>query len=299
MAEKKPRNTYKILRKIRWMFIISIGFIFANGYLKVFKTKQIYDGPLRSACVPFMNCHACPTATMSCPIGMLQKFASIRQIPYFLIGFLGSVGMIFGRAACGWLCPFGWVQDQMYKIPSKKFRIPRWLGKMKFVSLIVIAILLPYFFEAHWFSRICPWGTIIAGIPWVVWNPIDPVMGISVIDPAAIGWLYFMKISILAVFLVLFILTKRPFCRTTCPLGAIYAYFNKVSLMRLNVAKDACTDCDLCVKVCPVDIKIADDANSPDCVRCLKCTVCKNVTVKWSLSNETGTAGIITESSKN
>ena len=281
MDRHESRFAYTLLRKIRSPFVAIIGLVLPNSYLTVLITKQIYDGPLKRVCVPFLNCHACPTAYMACPVGVLQHFSAIRQFPAFLIGFVVAIGMLFGRAACGWLCPFGWVQDQLHRIKSRKFGIPRFLSWGKYLSLVVLAIALPYFTEDHWFSRICPWGTLSAGIPWVAWNPEDPSLGAPVIEPGMLGWLYALKISILVVFLVLFVLTKRPFCRTLCPLGAAYALFNRVSLMRLHV-EGPCVECDLCVQVCPVDIRVSDDPNAPDCIRCLKCTVCKHVSVRWS-----------------
>jgi ferredoxin-type protein NapH len=280
MNTRESRLTYLLLRKIRWLFVVGIGLLLSNSYFRVFSTKQIYDGPLKQGCVPFLNCHACPTAMMSCPVGILQHFAAVRQIPFLLLGFLGTVGMIFGRASCGWLCPFGWVQDMMFKIRSRKLALPAWLGYGKYLSLVVLAILLPFLTEVHWFSRLCPWGTLTAGIPWVTWNPIDPSFGLPVIEPDMVGWLFVLKLSILLVFLVLFVVISRPFCRTFCPLGAIYAQFNRISIFRMSV-EGKCVDCDLCVDVCPVGIRIADDPNSPDCIRCLKCTVCKNVHVRW------------------
>ncbi|OVE78585.1 hypothetical protein BVY01_04975, partial [bacterium I07] len=145
-----------------------------------------------------------------------------------------------------------------------------------------LAILLPYFTEAHWFSRICPWGTMIAGIPWALWNPIDPTFAEPVIEAGMLGWKYILKIVILIVFLILFILTKRPFCRTTCPLGAIYSLFNRFSLMQMTTkAKNCGKSCGRCQQVCPVDINISRDPGSPECIRCLECTICSNVKVKW------------------
>jgi ferredoxin-type protein NapH len=282
---RESRPLYATLRKIRLFFVVGIGALLSNGYYPVVFSKQIYDGPLKQACVPFLNCHACPTAFMACPIGILQYFAAVRQIPLFLLGMLGSIGMLFGRAACGWLCPFGWVQDTLHKIPGVKLRLPRLFKAGKYLSLAVLAILLPFLTEDHWFSRICPWGTMIAGIPWMLWNPIDPTLGAPVIEPDMVGWLYVLKLSVLGIFLILFVLIKRPFCRALCPLGAIYAYFNRLSLMRMQV-EGKCADCELCVKVCPVDIKISDDPNSPDCIRCLKCTVCKHVSVTWGPTYE-------------
>jgi ferredoxin-type protein NapH len=281
------RRVYSLLRKIRLFVLLGLGAILSNSYLTVAKTKQIYAGPLKQGCVPFLNCHACPTAYMACPVGMLQHFTGVLQVPLSLIGFLGAVGMVFGRAACGWLCPFGWIQDTLFKIRTRKFRLPPFLRYGKYLSLVVLAILLPALTEVHWFSRICPWGTLMAGIPWLLWNPVDPLAAMPVIEPDMVGWLYVLKLGVLALFLVLFVLIKRPFCRTTCPLGAIYSLFNRASFMRMEVEGD-CVDCDLCVDVCPVDIKISDDPNAADCIRCLKCTVCKNVYVRWGISNAPG-----------
>ncbi len=286
VQKKTSTRTYAILRKIRWLFIVGLGGILSNSYFKAVVTKQVYDGPLKSGCVPFLNCHACPFAISSCPIGMLQHFAAIRKFPLFLFGFLGIIGMTVGRAACGWLCPFGWIQDKMHKIKSRKFRIPRPLTHLKYASLIVLAIILPYFTEVHWFSRICPWGTITAGIPWVLWNPVDPAFGAPVIEPGMVGWLYFMKIAVLILFLTLFIFTKRPFCRTTCPMGAIYSLFNKFSLMHMKVSGRCANNCNLCKEVCPVDIRISDNPDSPECLRCLECTVCKKVSIAWGINHE-------------
>jgi polyferredoxin len=293
--ELKPKKSkrggsgkrYAFLRKIRWIPIIGLGGILTNSYYKIILTKTIYDGPLRAGCVPFLNCHACPFAISSCPIGILQHFAAIRKFPIFLIGLLGIIGITVGRAACGWLCPFGWIQDQMFKIKSKKFTLPKPLSYLKYVSLIVLAILLPYFTEAHWFSRICPWGTIIAGIPWVLWNPIDPTFAMPVIEPGMVGGLYVLKIGVLVFFLVLFVLIKRPFCRTACPLGAIYSIFNRFSLMQLTSRQSAsCDKCGFCRSVCPVDISVRDDPGSPECIRCLECTKCNHVRVKWGFGHD-------------
>lgn len=281
--ETKPHSRFlAIARRVRWLFIIGIGGILSNGYVKVFSTKTIYHGPLKAFCVPFLNCHACPTAFSSCPIGILQSHAVYRKWPILLTGFLGTVGCTVGRAACGWLCPFGWLQDVMHKIKSKKFGIPKPLLKMKYVTLVVLAVLLPFATAKHWFSWLCPWGTVQAGIPWVLWNPVNPTIGEPVISPDMLGWHYVLKIAVLAGFLVWFILAKRPFCRTACPLGAIYSLFNRFSFLQMNV-KGACRECGLCRKVCPMDIHIASEPKSPECIRCLECTVCKRVNVEWGL----------------
>ncbi len=260
------------------------GVFITNGYIPVIWTKTLYNGPLRNFCVPILNCHSCPTSTMACPIGMLQHFAGAHQIPYFIIGFLGATGMIFGRAACGWLCPFGLLQDMMFKINSVKIRIPKIFSYFKYVFLLVLVIILPYITDVHWFSRLCPWGGIIGAIPWVVWNPVHPDIGIPAVPEGAVGFWFVLKMIIVAFFLVLFVIAKRPFCYTSCPLGAIYSFFNRFSLFKVYVDEN-CTQCNHCREKCPTDLEAHDKANNTNCVECYECTECEHVKLGINLDS--------------
>ncbi len=261
---------YKYLVRYRWLIIVAVGLL-ANSYYRVFYTKIIYGGFLKGLFVPFLNCYACPTAYTSCALASLQEFASAHMIPFFVIGVLGVIGIFFGRAACGWLCPFGLLQDWLNKIKSPKISLPNWTRNIKYVFLVGFVLILPYFTSIHWFSRLCPDGTLIAGIPWLIWNPNDPVIDAPYITE--VGLWYYLKIAILIAFIVASILIKRPFCRTMCPLGAIYGLFNKISFFHLELDDNKCTNCKLCNKSCPMDLDVVKKHNSPDCIRCLQCTV--------------------------
>jgi len=261
---------------------IGIGTLLLNSYFAVFQTKEIYGGALRSVCVPGLNCHACPTALMGCPIGMMQYFAATHSFPWFLIAFLAIIGLISGRFTCGWLCPFGLVQDAMHAFKRFRVRIPRQLNYLKYVVLVVVVIIIPYFTYEHWFSKLCPCGALIAGIPWAIWNPENPSFGRATILAEQIGALFWLKIWILGFFLMLFLFIKRPFCRTICPLGATYALFNRVSFVSLKV-EDSCTDCGRCRELCPMDLDFRTEINSENCIKCLDCTQCEHVKFKWYL----------------
>lgn len=264
---------------------VGIGLILTNSYLPVIWTRTLYTGPLRSICVPHLNCHSCPSAIMGCPIGMLQHYIGIHQVPYLILGFLGLVGITFGRAACGWLCPFGWIQDMMYKIKTVKFKLPRFLFNFKYVFLAVFVVLLPYLTDVHWFSKICPWGGLGAGIPWVLWNPVNPFTEMPTILPGEVGEWFTIKMIILGIFLILFVFTARPFCNIMCPLGAIYSFFNKYSLLKIDV-DSKCNECDLCKKDCAVDLVAYESANDTDCIKCLECAeTCGKVKVKFNFDN--------------
>jgi polyferredoxin len=218
-------------------------------------------------------------AVFSCPIGSLQHFMTIRAVPFLLMGSLGMIGLLVGRMGCGWLCPFGLIQDLVYKIPAKKISIPRPLLQFKYVTLVFLVIIIPFATGAPWFSKLCPYGTLTAGIPWVLIDSADPQTGVPVIAGADFGGLFALKVGILVAFVALFAMTKRPFCRTTCPLGAIFSLFNRFSLVQLRVSS-GCRDCGACKGKCPVDIQVSEDANSGECIRCLGCTSCENVKVE-------------------
>jgi ferredoxin-type protein NapH len=257
-----------------------VGLMLTNSYVQVISTKIPYDGVLKGACVPFLNCHACPFAVFSCPIGMLQYFASIHRFPFFLLGFFITIGLVVGRAACDWLCPFGLIQDWMYKIKTRKFGIPKFLNYTKYLVLVVLVLIISYFTYENWFSRLCPFGALIAGIPWVAWNPIDPDFGAPVIEPEMIGWLYYLKMAILALFLIWFIFAKPPFCRVVCPMGAIWALFNRISLLRFKVGNE-CPDCGRCSQICPMELNVNNEVDSENCIKCLDCTSCEYVTAEF------------------
>ena len=93
-----------------------------NSFFTGFAQGRIYQGKLKSLCLPGLNCYSCPGSLGSCPIGSLQAVLGSRnfKFSFYIIGFLMLVGSVIGRFVCGWLCPFGLVQDLLYKIPLLK-----------------------------------------------------------------------------------------------------------------------------------------------------------------------------------
>ena len=60
--------------------IQALAALLQNANLKGFFTGKIYQGPLKSVCVPGLNCYSCPGAVGACPIGSLQSFLSGLRI---------------------------------------------------------------------------------------------------------------------------------------------------------------------------------------------------------------------------
>jgi polyferredoxin len=240
-----------------------IATILTNAYVKGFLLGTIYQGRFKYLCSPGLNCHSCPAAAFACPIGVIQHAVAYGtfHIPFYAFGFLGMIGSVAGRMACGWACPFGFLQDLLFKVKLRKVEIPQWTSRIKYVVLIVLVFLIPYFTKEPWFSKLCPQGTLEAGLPLVSLNPDLREL---------LGGLFIFKVAILMAFLGWMMVTKRPFCRTTCPLGALYSYERN------------CIQCEQCYRDCPVSLKMYQGGtNSSECIRCLRCTKCPTKAVQF------------------
>ena len=268
----------KVIPRRRLRILVHCAFAaLSNGYLTGFGTGKIYTGATKRLCVPGMNCYSCPGALASCPIGALQATIGSRafHVSLYVFGFLVAVGALLGRGVCGFLCPFGLVQELLYKIPLlKKLRLRRLPGEkglraLKFVMLLLFVLLLPMVVTDvtgqgdPWFCKyICPVGTLEAGIPLVLFHK-----GLQ----SAIGFLYTWKLAILGVILLLSLVIWRPFCRYLCPLGALYGFFNRFALYRYRVDVAKCIDCGACRAACKLDLPVWEKPNHIDCVRCGAC----------------------------
>jgi polyferredoxin len=269
----------ELLRK----WVQGLFFFMTNGYWNFPVTRSIYKGPLKIVCSPGLNCYSCPASTSYCPIGALQQlFAGIRLsietgqffMGFYVIGTMGVLGGFVGRMICGWVCPFGLFQELLHKIPSPKFGIWPFLRYVKYGLLLFMVILLPLFVidefgaGSTWFCKyVCPAGTLEAGLPMLMLRP--SLQG-------NLGWLFLLKLSILIFFITWAVLASRPFCRTACPLGAFYALFSKVKMVKLTLDYARCTHCDVCHDVCPMGVRFNESPNDMECISCLACTkACK------------------------
>ncbi len=219
-------------------------------------------------CNPVLSCHSCALSWFACPIGVFVHYAGYRIFPFLAVGTLLVLGALFGRLFCGWVCPFGFLQDLLYRIPGPKIALPRWTNAIKYAALILLVFLLPFLLgESTWFSfcRICPASAIQVSLPHLIGG------GSLTLDTAA-------KLAIFAFLLALMIAGSRSFCRLLCPIGAILAPFNKFSFWRVRPPKAPCTACSACNRACPTDDHPAariernvSPSRSLDCVVCHQC----------------------------
>ena len=266
MARRHQRTRRKV--QLLWLLL-------SNGYFLGFIKGKIYQGKLKNLCLPGLNCYSCPGSLGSCPIGSVQAVLSSgkHRFTFYLLGFFLLIGTVLGRFVCGFLCPFGLVQELLHKIPFPKkiktFPGDKLLRYLKYAVLLVLVLLLPALITdpagngSPWFCKVlCPAGTLEGSLPLLLTNSSLR---------STVGFPFFWKLSILILILLLSILIYRPFCKYFCPLGAIYALFNRISVYRYQVSKTACVDCRACEKACPMQVKPHTQTNHPECVRCGTC----------------------------
>lgn len=257
----------------RRRFIQLLSAVVYNMNFRGFQTGTIYRGGNKGVCVPGLNCYSCPGAIGSCPLGALQaSMNDFPAVPLYVLGTLLIFGALLGRAVCAFLCPFGLVQDLLYKIPSKKIKKGKWsrgLSWLKYVILIVFVIALPLYFLARngvsvpaFCKWICPAGTLEGGIPLMIGNE-----GLRSQAGGLFGWKFAVMMFILAACVFIY----RPFCRFICPLGAIYSLFNRFAIFGIRVDEQKCTHCGICTRQCKLDVK---EINDRECIRCGECTGC-------------------------
>ena len=93
---------------------------------------------------------------------------------YYITGILILLGVLLGRFICGFLCPFGWFQELLHKIPSRKLstRKLKPLRYLKYAILLVMVFLLPAFLvndvgmgDPFFCKYLCPQGVLEGAIP--------------------------------------------------------------------------------------------------------------------------------------
>lgn len=275
--------TYSIKRKI----VQVVAFGYSNMYLVNFNGGKIYKGKWKQFCNPGLNCYSCPAASFACPIGALQAVNGSMDFnfSFYVVGLLLAFGVVFGRGVCGWLCPFGLLQEFIHKVPSPKLKLKKGFLYIKYVILVIFVILLPIVATNYmgmgkpaFCQFICPAGTLQGGIP---------LLSTHEELRETIGSLFSLKMAILILTIAGCILVYRFFCRVICPLGAIYGLMNKVSIYHLEVNKHQCINCGKCKNVCKMEVDPVKQKDSAECIRCKACVAaCPNKAIQISFDTK-------------
>lgn len=230
-----------------------------------------------------------------CPFGgvvTLWRFVStgtlIRQIhesSMVLLGITLVLAVLFGPVFCGWVCPFGtfqeWISGLGKKLFGKQFNrmVPRRIDQvLRYGRYLVLG----------W----AVYMTTITGV--LVFKPYDPYYALFNFWTGEVALTGFL---ILGLVVGLSLIMERPFCKYACPMGAVLGLSNLVRIFGIQRTKSSCINCNLCTKLCPMNIDVAKKSRVLDhqCISCGECTsdqgcpVRHTVTWKpWSLQKRVG-----------
>ena len=222
--------------------------------------------------------------------------------PWFALASFLVIGILVGKSLCGWICPFGFIQDLVGFVKRKQTEFsPRTHESMIYIKYAILGITL--FISATFsaaklagvsgsyesalgifvkapFTALSPSETLFGTLPIMVRdfsnavsaNQVDVLSGITNLPP-----LFWFQLFIMVTVLVFAAYIPRSWCKYFCPHGAIMAILNRFSFLGLRRDLHKCPKgtCRLCVEVCPMRVPILDlpweKFSDPECIYCLKC----------------------------
>ena len=189
-----------------------------------------------------------------------------------LIGliFFVVLAIIGNKLICGWACPFGALQELLYSLPVlrkvKQCKAPFWLTNTIRGGLFCTALIFLF-------------GIVGGRKGFVIYHFLNPF---NLFNLDFDHWLILLAV---VVFLTLAFFTYRPFCHFICPFGFVSWIAEQVSLTRVKIDHEKCTDCGLCIKACPTEAakgKVLNKLFSADCFSCARClNVCPQDAIKY------------------
>jgi len=223
--------------------------------------------------------------------------------PWLAIASFLIAGILLGKSLCGWVCPFGFIQDLIGFIKRKKKEIsPRTHESMVYVKYAVLGITLfvsvtfsisklvgasrAYenalgIFTNAPFTTLSPAETLFATLPRMILDLRNSVLELPFLEVLSglsnLSVLFWPQLAILIAVLVFSAYISRGWCKYFCPHGAIMAIMNRFSFLglRRDLTKCAKGECRLCVEACPMNVRILDlpweKFSDMECIYCMKC----------------------------
>ena len=179
----------------------------------------------------------------------------LSDVPLFLIvSFTAVTTLLWGRVFCGFLCPFGVLQDFLERVIPRRYHreLPRRTHERALLIkyLILALVLAPALMGSSLslFQYFEPFGTVFYwSSSWLLWIIAIGILVASVIVP-------------------------RFYCRYACPLGAALALGSLLSPFRIRRVEQ-CDWCKVCEQKCPTRAIHGPNIDFKECVRCNVCEI--------------------------
>jgi polyferredoxin len=217
-----------------------------------------------------------------CPLGGLESLYTFvasggKTVPHVhlsnmivLVATL-AVALVARNSFCGWLCPLGFIQDMVSRFSTfVQKRVPPVRKAVKALKTRGkgLAVLDRYLRFLKY--GILAWVVVGAAVyGFMVFRDVDPWAALWGMLELSFG----LGAIVLIIVLVASLFVERPWCRYACPLGAATGLVGKLSPFYLKREADACKNCAICTKACPMGLPVhsATTIKHADCIGCLEC----------------------------
>lgn len=169
-------------------------------------------------------------------------------IHYAIAKFIGP--LIFGRIWCGWACWYAMIFD-LLPYPFSHYRRPAKWGWLRYIHLVVLIVMV--------------------AILWIGFR-IDGAEGTQGMAWFAIGVFAYYAVGIS---MAITLKDNRAFCKYLCPIAVPLKFTSQFSLLKVTGKPDHCTDCEVCIEMCPMDIRVKDYILAGERVLSTECTLCQ------------------------
>ena len=200
---------------------------------------------------------------------MVGLYPSIISKLLSLVFFVG-LAVVANKIICGWACPFGALQELFYSLPilrkMKRFKAPFWLTNTIRAGLFFVVLLFLF-------------GIVGGRKGFVIYHYLNPF---NLFNLDFDHWL--ILVTVVASLAMAFF-TYRPFCHLICPFGFVSWIAERVSLTRVKIDNEKCTECGLCIKACPTQAaegRVLGKLFAADCFSCARClNVCPQDAIRY------------------
>lgn len=235
------------------------------GFFFLFLLHVAYDHQVKGG-----GPRGTPSVEAYCPFGGLESLYEFLTTGGFIRRIEPSAMIMFGallvltlfasRGFCGWICPFGSLQEWIGLLGKRIFRkkfnpTSAWELRLRYLKYAVLVVVI--------------------GMTWhtgsLVFRDYDPFLAFFHLGyhTDELRWAY----AILVVVLLGSLYIERFFCKYACPLGAVIGLLGKLGRAKIVRASDGCTECNICQKRCfaHIDFLSVTEIRDPDCNHCLEC----------------------------
>lgn len=268
---RKPKGLAAALNTQRVRHLVQLGFVAFIAFIAV----QHYLIPEDSGIIV-------PSAEAFCPFGGLEtayefiitggKFVPHAHASSIILFGAIVLSAVFAKSHfCGWVCPFGAIQEWITMgsrwlqraVPAVGGFVSWTKSRLAFLARLDRPLRYGKYLVLAWAVA----GAAAFGV--MVFRDYDPWAALLTIAELEIGGgLVVLGITFIASFFV-----ERPWCKYACPLGAFIGVAGKVSPMKIQRESSLCSGCNVCTKQCPMNIPVhaVSRVSAADCNMCLQC----------------------------